>query len=91
MPRRQTPPKKATVRFRTDSRLTPLTPTKLMKSYEDAGYFGRNLRAIEVLIDQEKVRNGVGAAEAWKFYDLGHGTQVLQPQIPIENEWHVAG
>src|SRR5437879_10342695 len=44
-----------------------------MKSYEDAGYFGRNLRAIEVLIDQEKVRNGVGATEAWKFYDLGHG------------------
>jgi hypothetical protein len=44
-----------------------------MKSYSDAGYFGRNLRAIEVLIDQEKVRNGVGAAEAWKFYDLGHG------------------
>jgi len=37
------------------------------------GYFGRNLRAIEVLIDQEKVRSGVGAQEAWKFYDLGHG------------------
>jgi hypothetical protein len=44
-----------------------------MKSYSDAGYFGRNLRAIEVLIDQEKVRAGVGAQEAWKFYDLGHG------------------
>ncbi len=54
-------------------RYAKITPTKLMKSYEDAGYFGRNLRAIEVLIDQEKVRNGVGAAEAWKFYDLGHG------------------
>ena len=54
-------------------RYAKITPTKLMKSYSDAGYFGRNLRAIEVLIDQEKVRNGVGAAEAWKFYDLGHG------------------
>src|SRR5205823_6956228 len=54
-------------------RYAKITPTKLMKSYEDAGYFGRNLRAIEVLIDQEKVRNGVGATEAWKFYDLGHG------------------
>jgi integrase len=54
-------------------RYARITPTKLMKSYSDAGYFGRNLRAIEVLIDQEKVRNGVGAAEAWKFYDLGHG------------------
>jgi hypothetical protein len=47
-------------------RYAKITPTKLMKSYSDAGYFGRNLRAIDVLIDQEKVRNGVGAAEAWK-------------------------
>jgi len=54
-------------------RYAKITPTKLMKSYSDAGYFGRNLRTIEVLIDQEKVRGGVGAQEAWKFYDLGHG------------------
>jgi integrase len=54
-------------------RYAKITPTKLMKSYSDAGYFGRNLRAIEVLVDQEKVRAGVGAKEAWKFYDLGHG------------------
>lgn len=45
----------------------------LMKSYSDAGYSSRNLRAIEVLIDQDKVRSGIGADEAWKFYDLGHG------------------
>jgi hypothetical protein len=49
------------------------TPTKLAKSYADAGYFARNLRAIEVLIDQESVRNGRAATEPWKFYDLGHG------------------
>lgn len=49
------------------------TPTKLAKSYADAGYFARNLRAIEVLIEQESVRNGGAATEAWKFYDLGHG------------------
>lgn len=54
-------------------RYARITPTKLMKSYSDAGYFGRNLRAIEVLIDQEKVRSGLGREEAWKFYDLGHG------------------
>src|SRR5260370_13955151 len=54
-------------------RYAKITPTKLMKSYSDAGYFSRNLRAIEVLIDQEKVRSGVSAGEAWKFYDLGHG------------------
>ena len=54
-------------------RYAKITPTKLMKSYSDAGYFGRNLRAIEVLIDQQKVRSGLGPEEAWKFYDLGHG------------------
>jgi integrase len=50
-----------------------ITPTKLAKSYVDAGYFARNLRAIEVLIDQESVRNGRALTEPWKFYDLGHG------------------
>src|SRR5258708_6225854 len=54
-------------------RYAKITPTKLMKSYADAGYFSRNLRAIEILIDQDKVRSGVAADEAWKFYDLGHG------------------
>ncbi len=54
-------------------RYAKITPTKLVKSYSDAGYFRRNLRAIEVLIDQEKVRSGLGASEPWKFYDLGHG------------------
>ena len=50
-----------------------ITPLKLAKSYADAGYFARNLRAIEVLIDQDAVRTGIAPADAWKFYDLGHG------------------
>lgn len=50
-----------------------ITPTKLAKSYADAGYFARNLRAIQVLVDQEAVRSGRAASEPWKFYDLGHG------------------
>ncbi len=50
-----------------------ITPTKLAKSYADAGYFKRNLCAIEVLVDQEVVRGGRTANEPWKFYDLGHG------------------
>jgi len=50
-----------------------ITPTKLAKSYRDAGYFDRNVRTIQVLIDQEAVRTGVAANEPWKFYDLGHG------------------
>jgi integrase-like protein len=51
-----------------------ITPTKLAKSYSDAGYFGRNLRAIAVLIDQEAILSGAAAAgEPWRYYDLGHG------------------
>jgi hypothetical protein len=48
-------------------------PLKVAKSYADAGYFARNLRAIEVLVDQDVVRSGLAATEPWKFYDLGHG------------------
>ena len=49
-------------------------PTKLAKAYADAGYLARNVRAIEVLIDQDAVK-GVAAAcgEPWRYYDLGHG------------------
>lgn len=51
-----------------------ITPTRLAKSYNDAGYFGRNLRMIEVLVDGEAVRSGAAAGGGpWKFYDLGHG------------------
>ena len=52
---------------------TKISPTKLAKSYGNAGYFARNLRAVEVLIDQDAVRNGRLAGEPWKHYDLGHG------------------
>ena len=46
---------------------------KVAKSYADAGYFARNLRAIEVLVDQDTVRSGRAATEPWKFFHLGHG------------------
>jgi len=50
-----------------------ISPTKLAKSYRDAGYFARNVRAIEVLIDRDVVKNGTAAREPWMYYDLGHG------------------
>lgn len=50
-----------------------LTPTKLSRAYTDAQYFQRNLRTIDVLIDQDAVRAGVAGGDAWRFYDLGHG------------------
>ena len=52
---------------------TKITPTRLAKSYQDAGYFARNIRAVEVLIDQDAVRRGSPPDEPWKLYDLGHG------------------
>jgi hypothetical protein len=51
-----------------------ITPTTLVKAYSDAGYFARNVRAIEVLIDRDAVDKGTAAAgEPWQYYDLGHG------------------
>jgi integrase len=48
--------------------------TKLTKAYHDAGYFGRNVRTIEVLIDRSAIKLGVTVTgEPWKYYDLGHG------------------
>jgi integrase len=51
-----------------------ISPTKLAKSYADAGYFERNVRTIEVLIDREAILSGAAAAGApWQYFDLGHG------------------
>ncbi|CAG1007782.1 hypothetical protein ANRL4_03796 [Anaerolineae bacterium] len=51
-----------------------VTPTRLSHAYADAGYLDRNIRAIEVLVDQDAVRSGAAATgEAWKYYDVGHG------------------
>lgn len=50
-----------------------ITPTKLAKSYRNAGYFDRNIRTVEVLIDQDAIRSGAAANQPWLFYDLGHG------------------
>lgn len=53
---------------------TRISPTTLTQSYQNAGYFARNLRAVDVLIDQEAVQSGAAAqGEPWKYYDLGHG------------------
>ena len=51
-----------------------ISPNTLTKAYTEAGYFARNLRTIEVLIDREAVTSG-GAADGqpWQHYDLGHG------------------
>ena len=52
---------------------TAITPTRLAKAYTDAGYFERNLRAIEVLIDQDTLKQAAVDGEPWRYYDLGHG------------------
>jgi hypothetical protein len=51
-----------------------ITPNTLAKAYRDAGYFTRNVRTIEVLIDRDAVTTGAnGTGEPWQHYDLGHG------------------
>jgi hypothetical protein len=50
-----------------------ITPTRLAKSFADAGYFVRNLRTIEVLIDRDIIQGNLVSSTPWKYYDLGHG------------------
>ena len=50
-----------------------ITPTTLAKAYPEAGYFARNLRAIEVLLDRDVVQSGVADGQPFEYYDLGHG------------------
>jgi integrase len=51
-----------------------IAPTTLAKAYSDAGYFARNVRTIEVLVDRDAVTSGAAASgQPWQYYDLGHG------------------
>ncbi len=51
-----------------------ITPTTLTKAYRDAGYFARNVRAIEVLVDRGAIESGAAAlGTPWRHVDLGHG------------------
>ncbi|MBO0778469.1 MAG: site-specific integrase, partial [Ktedonobacteraceae bacterium] len=51
-----------------------LSPTRLARSVAKAAYFERNLRLIDVLIDQDAIKSGAAVAgHPWRYYDLGHG------------------
>jgi integrase len=51
-----------------------ITPHTLSNAYAEAGYFARNVRTIEVLVDRGAVTSGAAAAgQPWQHYDLGHG------------------
>jgi hypothetical protein len=51
-----------------------ITPNTLTRAYQDAGYFERNVRTIEVLLDRDAVASGAATnGEPWQYYDLGHG------------------
>jgi integrase len=51
-----------------------ITPNTLTKAYTQAGYFARNIRTIEILLDRDAVTSGAAAAgQPWQHYDLGHG------------------
>jgi hypothetical protein len=51
-----------------------ISAATLTRAYDDAGYFSRNMRTVEVLVDRDAVTSGAAAAgEPWQHYDLGHG------------------
>jgi integrase len=51
-----------------------ITPATLTKACTQAGYFARNIRTIEVLLDRDAVTTGAAAGgQPWQHYDLGHG------------------
>ena len=57
-----------------DPASTQVSPTKLAKKYSEAGYFERNMRTVEVLLDRDAIVSGAAAREEpWRYYDLGHG------------------
>ena len=49
-----------------------ITPNTLARAYRDTGYFARNLRTIEVLLDRDSITSGAAATGTpWQYYDLG--------------------
>jgi hypothetical protein len=51
-----------------------ITPLRQDKALQDADYFGRALRMVDVLVDKGAVASGAAADGApWMYYDLGHG------------------
>jgi integrase len=51
-----------------------ISPVTLTRAYDDAGYFARNVRTIEVLLDRDAATSGAAAAgQPFQHYDLGHG------------------
>ncbi|MGW1756406.1 hypothetical protein [Streptomyces mirabilis] len=41
-------------------------------AYNDAGYFAKNVRTTEVVVDRDAVASGAAASgEPWQYYDLG--------------------
>jgi integrase len=47
------------------------SPTRIAQAYTDTDYFERNLRMVDVLLDQNAILAGV--TDNWLHYDLGHG------------------
>lgn len=51
-----------------------VTSLQQARAYADADYLGRNLRRVEVLVDQDAIRSGAtGQGAPWRYFDLGHG------------------
>jgi hypothetical protein len=65
-----------------------ITPTKLAKSYVDAGYFARNVRAIEVLIYQESVRKGRPSPSRGSSTISAMAIALMISSSSVRTAWH---
>ena len=65
-----------------------ITPTKLTKAYTDAGYFARNVRAIEVLLDRDAITNGqAGAGQPLSSTSSGTATAPTASSSNARTGW----
>ena len=66
-----------------------ISATKMAQSYARSGYFERNLRAIDVLIDQETIRSGAAAMFPGSTTTSATVTVHTISSISAHIAWHV--
>jgi hypothetical protein len=69
-----------------------ILPTKLGRAYADADYFRRNIRTVDVLIDEQTILSGAAASGVpWKYFDLGHGLCATRSTSSARTGWRALG
>ena len=65
-----------------------ILPTKLGRAYADADYFRRNVRTVDVLIDEQTILSGAAAnGEPWKYFDWGMAYVPIRSMSSARTGW----